>query len=45
MFFLNLHIICHEGDAGSIVGGMEVILYIFLLWSSRYLGHENLSIS
>ena len=40
MFSLHLHIIRHEGDAGSILGGMETILYIFLMWSSRYLGHE-----
>ena len=45
MFPLNLHIICREGDAWSILGGMEAILYIFLPWSSWYLGHEDLSIS
>ena len=45
MFPLNLHNICREGDAGSIMGGMEAILYIFLPWSSRYLGHEDLGIS
>ena len=34
MFPLNLHIIFREGDAGSILGGMEAILYIFLPWSA-----------
>ena len=41
MLPFNLHILCREGDAGDISGGVEAILYIFLLW---YLGHEDLSI-
>jgi len=45
MFPLNLHNIYREGDAGIILGGMEAILYISLPWSTRYLGHEDLSIS
>ena len=32
MLPFNLHVICCEGDAGSIWGGVEAILYIFLPW-------------
>ena len=45
MFRLNLHIIYREGDAGIILGDIEALFYIFLPWSTRYLGHEDLSIS
>jgi len=45
MFSLNLHIICREGDAGNILGGMEAVFYILLLCSGWNLGHEELSIS
>ena len=45
MLPFDLHIIRREGDAGNILGGMEAILYIFLLWFDWHLGHEHLNIS
>ena len=41
MFRLNLHIIYREGDAGIILGGMEALFYIFLPWSTWYLGQKT----
>ena len=41
MLPFNLHIIHREGDAGNILGGVEAILYIFLLW---HLSHEDFGI-
>jgi len=45
MFPFDPHVICREGDVGDILIGMEAVFFIFLLWSSRDLGHEDLNIS
>ena len=44
MFSFDLHVIWREGDAGGILRGAEIVFLIFLLWLSRDLGHEDLSI-
>jgi len=44
MFPLDLHVVWPEGDAGGILIGVEIVFFIFLLWSSQDLGHEDLSI-
>ena len=44
MFPLDLHVVWREGDVGDILRGVEAVFFIFLLWLSWDLGHEDLSI-
>jgi len=45
MFPIYLYVVWREGDAGGMLRGMEAAFFVFLLWSSWDLGHEDLSSS
>ena len=44
MFLFDLHVIQSESYAGGMLKGVEAVFFIFLLWFSQNLGHEDLSI-
>jgi len=45
MFPLDLHVIRSESYAGGMLRDMKAVFFMFLLWFSQNLSHEDLSIS